>query len=71
MWSAVGHIRMDVVQHDTLPEHARMTVWRYQKVPQNCSALILVKGPLDAKAPKDSRGSWDGVKNLVMQWFWL
>ena len=24
MWSAVGHIRMDVVRHDTLPEHARM-----------------------------------------------
>ena len=24
MWSAVGHIRMDVVQHDTLHEHARM-----------------------------------------------
>jgi len=24
MWSAVGHIRMDVVQHDTLPERARM-----------------------------------------------
>jgi len=24
MWSTVGHIRMDVVQHDTPPERARM-----------------------------------------------
>lgn len=24
MWSAVGHIGMNVVQHGALPEHARM-----------------------------------------------
>jgi len=48
-----------------------MRVWRSQEVPQNCGALIVVTGPLDAKAPKGSRGRWDSVKNLVMQWFWL
>jgi hypothetical protein len=48
-----------------------MTVWRSQKVSQNCGALVLMTDPLDAKAPKDSSGSWDDVKNLVMQWFWL
>jgi hypothetical protein len=47
-----------------------MTVWRFQKVPQNCGALILVTAPLDAKAQKGSRGRSSGV-NLVVEWFWL
>jgi hypothetical protein len=75
VWSAVGHFRMDVVQHDTLPEHARMHCCDgSMEISEGSTELRCTDtgtGPLDAKAPKDIRGRREGVKNLVMQWFWL
>ena len=71
-WATSGWMLCNMIPYLSMPGcMVVMTVWRSQKVPQKCGALILVTGPLDAKVPKGSRGRWDGVKNLMMQWFWL
>jgi hypothetical protein len=70
-----GHVRMDVVQHDTLHEHDRMLSCDGSMEISEGSTVVLCCDsdvrPLDAKALEGSRVSWDGVKYLIMQWFRL
>jgi hypothetical protein len=70
-----GRISMDFVQHHALHEHARMVSHDGSlKISEGSTVARCFDSDvrcLDAKAPEGSKVSWDGNKDLVIQWLWL